>query len=352
MTQPPDRRRPSDAIRRRAATNASIDPWLVNTSALTGIENLQRGLVNAPALKALENVSRVLVDSPAIKGIENLQRGLVNAPALKALENVSRVLVDSPAIKGIRDVTRNLGAQYVEIYEHAVRYYDERWAELETENSEHPPPVLFVVGSLGVAVGRPLYEAVKLRRDDSELLEALEPVLTDADFIAEVRAAVQAAPHLNAIQKRHLITALGWLAAGHYVDAYPPFYNGLEAAFYSAARAAGVIDDSNQFLHRKGKASKVEDLFDDLVEDVRFKRFLRAWIFGNRGNPFRHGDVDDPDECRRQSLRLGVAVIGWLEIFGGWSASPFAERLETEAAQRRQLITAKSGEAAGINHDR
>jgi hypothetical protein len=97
----------------------------------------------------------------------------------------------------------------------------------------------------------------------------------------------------------------------------------------------GLIDDENGFLTKKGNAKKVDDVLGEVIGDPRFKRFLRAWVFGDRGNPFRHGDIDDPEECRRQSLRLAVALIGWLELFGGWQTCDFEHRLQLAASERR-----------------
>lgn len=206
------------------------------------------------------------------------------------------------------------------------------WAEARTENPEHPQPVLFVVSSFTRAVGLPLYDAAKAREDDAVLLEALENVYCEADLVAELKPAVETAPFLNPIHKNHLQTALDWLGERQFVNAYPPFYQGLEPAFYATARSAGLIDERNRFIGRKGKASKVDDVLDDIIDDIEFKRYLRCWIFGDRGNGFRHGDVNDPHDCRRQTLRLAVALTGWLEIFGGVGDSGVRELVEDEAA--------------------
>jgi hypothetical protein len=324
---------------------------VANAPALKAMQNPQHGLAEAPALKAVDNLQRAVANAPALKAMENLQRRLAEVPALKGIENLERAVANSPALNSIKNLQRGIAGRslqhllrtsYASVYEAAVHYVDEHWAEFETENPNHPQPVLFVIASFTVAVGMPLYEAVKIRDDDTVLLEALETVITDSDFIDEIQRAILGAPHLNPIQKRHLVTALNWLRDRQYVDAYPPFYNGLEPAIYTLARAQDVVDSNNRFVRRKGKASKVEDVFDDAIPDMRFKRFLRAWVFGDRGNPFRHGDVSDPAECRRQSLRLAVAVIGWLELFGGWQTSDFASRLEDQAMRRLDSATTTS----------
>jgi hypothetical protein len=308
---------------------------VVAGSANRAIENL-RQVVAESAHQATKALQQVVAES-AHQATKALQQ-VVAESAHQAVADLQEVVVRSSAIEAIESMRRALGNMYLELYQAALRYIDEHWADLETENPDHPPPALFVLASLGMSLGKPLYYAV--RADDSELLDVLEPVLTNGHFIVEMQAAVQAAPYLNQIQKRHLTTALNWLSTGQYVDAYPPFYNGLEPAFYAAARALRVVDEKHRFLNKRGKATKVDDLFEDLVKDPRFKRFLRAWVFGQRGNPFRHGDVDDPSECRRQSLRLAVALIGWLELFGAWQSCDFQHRLEAAVSQRKGLLSA------------
>lgn len=230
------------------------------------------------------------------------------------------------------------------MYERSIGWLDHHWADVETENADHPHPVLFLIASFSMAVGLPIYESAKMRDDDTALLATLEPVLTDAEFVDSAKAAIRSAPFVSNIAKEHLETGFDWLVRKELVKAYPPFYNGLESALYSVARAEGIIDASNRFTNAKGKAKKVEDLFGALIEDPRYRRYLRSWVFGDHGNPFRHGDVSDVDACNRQSLRLAAAVIGWLEIFGNWTEADFARRLEASA--RQHLAITQGGEEA------
>jgi hypothetical protein len=222
-------------------------------------------------------------------------------------------------------------------------WIDERWADFETEHPQHPHPVLYLVAALPRALGMPIYEAVKFEDDHALLLEALEPVFTDVEFVAEIKAAIAAAP-LTDIAKEHLETGFEWLAAGEYVRAYPPFYNGLESSLMTAARARGLIDGTNRFVgERRRRAKKVDDLFGSLIEDPRYRRYLRAWIFGDSGNPYMHGDVVDRDACRRQSLRLAAAVLGWLQLFAAWEPDDFQVKMELQV---ERLLSDASGSRA------
>ena len=327
---------------------ADVQANLATSPLLKGIADVQANLATSPLLKGIADVQANLATSPLLKGIADVQANLATSPLLKGIADVQANLATSPLLKGIADVQANLATSFQNVlnelqtllragvikgFEAADRYVEEHnWADAHTENAMHPQPILFVVSSFTREVGLPLYQAVKTREDDTILLQALEEVYCSPALVAGLIRAVDAAPLINPIQKNHLRTALSWLSRRSFVNAYPPFYQGLEAALYAAAQNAGVIDDRKRFISRKGKASKVDDVLDDVIDDVEFKRFLRCWIFGNRGNSFRHGEVSDLAECRRQTLRLAVALTGWLEIFGGIGDSGIRELIEAEAA--------------------
>ena len=339
---------------------------IVDSPAVKALQDHQRhiaSIVDSPAMQVIQEQQRrmaSLVDSPAMKALQDQQRriaSIADSPALKALQDHQRhiaSIVDSPAMKAIQQQQQRMASivgspvldafrgGLVRVYERSIGWLDHHWADLETENADHPHPVLFLVASFSMAVGLPIYESAKMRDDDTALLATLEPVLTDAEFVDSAKAAIRSAPFVSDIAKEHLETGFDWLVRKELVKAYPPFYNGLESALYSVARAEGIIDASNRFTNAKGKAKKVEDLFGALIEDPRYRRYLRSWVFGDHGNPFRHGDVSDVDACNRQSLRLAAAVIGWLEIFGNWTEADFARRLEASA--RQHLAITQGGE--------
>jgi hypothetical protein len=341
---------------------------IVDSPAIKAMQEQQRhiaSIVDSPAIKAMQEQQRriaSIVDTPAIKALQDQQRhiaSIVDTPAIKAIQEQQRriaSIVDTPAMKALQEQQRHIASivgspvldafrgGLVRVYERATGWLDHHWADLETENADHPHPVLFLIASFSMAVGLPIYESAKMRDDDTALLATLEPVLTDAEFVDSAKAAIRSAPFVSDIAKEHLETGFDWLVRKELVKAYPPFYNGLESALYSVARAEGIIDTSNRFTNAKGKAKKVEDLFGALIEDPRYRRYLRSWVFGDHGNPYRHGDVSDVDACNRQSLRLAAAVIGWLEIFGNWTEADFARRLEASA--RQHLAITQGGEEA------
>jgi hypothetical protein len=208
-------------------------------------------------------------------------------------------------------------------------WLERRWAELKARDA--PPPLLFLLASLPGLVGLQLLE--ELEADDALLLTRLEEELVAGPLVETLQRAIQTNGDLDSVAKRHLVQALDWVRQGQYVDAAPPLYQGLERAFKLVARQRGVIDGRNHFVvaaHRR-KARTIEDVFGYLGLDRLYVRFLRAWIFGERGNCARHGDLAE-DEHRRWVLRAVIAVVGWLEYVGGEedAVAELVERLELD----------------------
>ncbi len=224
-----------------------------------------------------------------------------------------------------------------------MRFLDENWVERQGYPAQHPPPALYVIAFLPMGVGLPLARTIR-NRDDERLISLLEPVLTNPELIDRMQAATEGAPLLSPVAKQHLRTAFGWLRVGAYVNAYPPFYQALESGLREAARQREVIDERNRFLveTRMSKARKIEDVFPHLPFTPRYRRFLLSWIFGEVGNPFRHGDVSDPEECRNQALLLAMATIGWLETFGNWEKRQFRLLLGSEAISGHGFSAARA----------
>jgi hypothetical protein len=318
---------------------------LGSSPLLEAMRKRQERLMRSPALEAISETQKRLAhlgSSPLLEAMRKRQERLMRSPALEAISETQKRLAhlgSSPLLEALAGHGRKIGAQlgsaFIQSFEAFGRFVEERWADFQNHPPEHPPPVMFVVAALPMSLGYPLYRAAMNKRED-QLLDLLEPVVTNPVFIEDVQSAIQQAPLLSPISRRHLVTGFNWLKGKQYVDAYPPFYNGLEQGLREAARSAGVIDDRNRFLvpARAKKATKVEDLFGHLPIGHRYRRFLSSWIFDQRGNPFRHGDVSDPEDCRRQSLLLAVAVVGWLEEFGEWEEATFWDLLESEASKR------------------
>jgi hypothetical protein len=212
-----------------------------------------------------------------------------------------------------------------------VAWVEREWAQAKAEH--RPPPVLFVIASLPALLGLQLLE--ELRADDEPLLASLERELASGTLAPELQTAFQRNALLDPVAKRHLAQGVDWVAAGRYVDAAPPLYQGLERAFRLTARGRGVVDANGNFLLpgvRKTRMRKIEDTFRYLGLDHLYLRFLHAWVFGEIGNLARHGDLPEV-EHRQWVLRATVALVGWLEYVGGEAnaVSELVERLELES---------------------
>lgn len=264
-------------------------------------------------------------------------------PAQKALQD----LVDSPSFKAwsrqAREITAKIGSGIARGLEGSMHFLNENWVELQGYPAQYPPPALYVLAFLPMGVGLPLARTIR-DRDDERLISLLEPVLTNPELVDRMQAATEGASLLSPVAKQHFRTAFGWLRVGAYVNAYPPFYQALESGLREAARQGEVIDEHNRFLveTRTSKARKIEDVFPHLPLTPRYRRFLLSWIFGEVGNPFRHGDISDPEECRNQALLLAMATIGWLETFGSWEKRQFRLLLSSEAISERGFSAARA----------
>jgi hypothetical protein len=142
------------------------------------------------------------------------------------------------------DVAASLRTRLAGVFESYAAWLERNWAEVYAD-PDHPPPVMFLIASLPMAVGLPLLRAVKT--DDEPLLARLETALSDGPLLDQLQAAVQGTSELDAIAKRNLVRALEWVRHGHYVDAAAPLCHGLERAFTGVARRRGIIDNRNHF---------------------------------------------------------------------------------------------------------
>lgn len=242
-------------------------------------------------------------------------------PALRqineAVEAVRRAIGPDIArfADGLGESLRRQVAGAAQIY---ASWLERHWPEVYA-NPEHPAPVLFLLASLPMSVGLPIYEAVEQAKCDDELLDGLERALQTSSLLAQIERAVQGSHELDQIAKRRLVVALEAVGNGQYVDAAPQLCQGLERAFTALARRRGIIDDANRFVvpARREKARKVEDVFEHLIDDYGYRRYLNAWVFGELGNDARHGNLEDEAAHRRWVLRALAALLGWFQYCVG-----------------------------------
>jgi hypothetical protein len=301
-------------------------------------DNLARqfaGVIRPSYFGALERMSQQISETlrprplGSLMGLTKRMQEIVRPPHLEHLAAFNRRF---DAI--MRPFAETLREQFETSIEAYAAWVERNWPEVYAD-PDNPPPVMFILATLPMAIGLPLLRAV--RTDDEPLLARLEAAIGDSRLIDELQAAVQGSSELDAVAKRNLVQALAWLREQQYIDTAPPLYHGLERAFKNVARRRGIIDGRNCFLvpARRKKARGVDDLFEHLDLDKRYLRYLRSWVFGDWGNLVRHGDLPDPHH-RRWVLRGLVALVGWFEYCAadGDPMDALVERLQLEPGDK------------------
>jgi len=167
-----------------------------------------------------------------------------------------------------------------------------------------------------LSVGQ-LVALARMERADVEavLLDALEIVVTTGTFTAALMATVKKAPpYVTADQRGDLLHGLEHAQEGDFSRAAGALTDGLEGALWSAGRELEVIDGDRRLLDKpeKGKIHRVELVVRKLPAVQEFRTFVCGRVFGDLGNPLRHGQ---PSDRRQRSLFAIVAIAGWVEAF-------------------------------------
>jgi hypothetical protein len=270
------------------------------------------GLGEPAWMKTVRKMSDDLLGTKTMQvalGNFNLMHGAVPAgppgitgPSLSAL---ALLRLPTFPLTGIDDFLRRYSEpmrEFAELMEEVGRVMD-RWEQRA---------LWFVLSQLGPYTLRHL-AGLGEAEVEAAVLDALETVVVDGEFVPAVRAAVRLAPHLGRSQRRHLDHMLQHAADGDYLDASAPLYFGLEGAFWQAALARAVITPDRTRLDNPNKQVGFESMVKLLGLEREFQTFMVRAVFGTAGNPFRHGSAEEGE--RRQVL-LGVAALaGWLEEF-------------------------------------
>ena len=156
-----------------------------------------------------------------------------------------------------------------------------------------------------------------------DLFDFMEVALADERFITEACAALDNASVLTDVPRRHLQHGLRHLGKGDVFNAWPPLIIGLEGAFTDVAIEKGVAvrkgnhvflaDENGNPLSKKTKSVEGVAAMVGISKDTDFGDFLRRQVYGDEGNPFRHGSAQNG--IRDRAICLAVAVIGWLDAF-------------------------------------
>jgi hypothetical protein len=206
-------------------------------------------------------------------------------------------LAASKALAEALEESRRLGV--------AVEAFVKRW-------EQHALWLLLDTLPLGL-----LYRFAHMERAEVEeaLIGALERVVRGGIYVEALTQALDTAPYITTEQRGDLQHGLEHAAAGEFDRAVPPLMVGLEGALCSVARAHTLIDAQRRLVEKpdKGPVHRVELVVRRLPADEEYARFVCARVFGNVGNPVRHGE--ESGSRRRHALFVVVAIAGWLDAF-------------------------------------
>jgi hypothetical protein len=306
----------SRAIEEMMAQNKRMEA-IIGKTTLPGLQGLVGGgllgavdqqLLRSPlAAKGFFPADR-LTSMFAESSITSVTKAMAEAalwPLAKNIASLGTITVPSP-LAGI-----TMPNPLVEILERgreidaAIERVAKRWEE---------SALWFLLSILSVGQ---LVALARMERAEVEavLLDALEIVVTTGTFTAALMATVEKAPpYVTADQRDDLLHGLEHAQAGEFSRAAGPLTAGLEGALWSAGRELDVIDGDRRLLDKpeKGSIHRVELVVRKLPAVQEFRKFVCGRVFGDLGNPLRHGE---PSDRRQRSLFAIVAIAGWVEAF-------------------------------------
>ena len=163
------------------------------------------------------------------------------------------------------------------------------------------------LSGLPLGVTRQLWSRLTREAEvEAAVVDALEAVITDGEFVPALREAVASAPHLVDSQRIHLDHMLEHAAQREYVHAVAPLYFGLEGAFWEVAYQLPVVTPERRDLRVPNKLVGFEKVVKLLPLEQELQTFMVRAVFGTAGNAYRHGGASSGE--RRQVL-FGIAAL-------------------------------------------
>lgn len=254
-----------------------------------------RGPLAAKGFFPADKLASVFAGS-SITGVTHAISEAAIGPLTKHIASLGAITVPNPFVEILE---RRL--EIATAIEHAAK----RW---ETST------LWFLLSIVGVGQ---LIALARMERTDVEavLLDALESVVTAGTFTEALIATIEKAPsYVTADQRDDMVHGLEHARAGEFSRAAGPLTAGLEGALWSAGRELEVINSDRRLLDEpeKGKVRRVELVVRKLPAVQEFRKFVCGRVFGDLGNPLRHGEQSDR---RQRSLFAIVAIAGWIDAF-------------------------------------
>jgi hypothetical protein len=294
------------AIEEMIAETKRMETMLCKAT-LPGLQNLARGgllgAVDQQLLRSLlaakgffpaDRLTSVFGESN-ITGVTKTTAEAALGPLAKNIASLGAITVPNPLVE-ILERDREIDA--------AIERFAKRW---ETSTLWF----LFSILSAGQSVALMHVDGAEV---EAVLLDALEIVVTTGTFTAALMTTLGRAPYVSPEQRDDLLHGLEHAEAGEFSRAALPLTAGLEGALWSAGRELEVIGEDRRLLEKpdRGVMHRIEPIVEKLPAEREFRRFVRGRVFGNKGNPLRHGEQSDR---RRQALFVIVAIAGWIEAF-------------------------------------
>lgn len=294
---------------RRAAALAAVPKTELSTSLLGTIgrgkpppwQTLDKAV---SGLIATQNLQRVVADVVRQGQMTKLALGPLSGPVGVAslASRMARPAFSFPNVGGqFRRFLDPLG-EWRETLEEAGSFA-RQWQQTA---------LWFLLSGLGFSVSRRLGSLDKAEVE-AVVLDALESVIADGEFVPALRQAVAEAPHLTETQRIHLDHTLEHAVEGRYVHASAPLYVGLEGAFWEVAYVRAVVTLERKRLDNPNKDVGFETMVKALGLEQEFATFMVLALYGTTGNPYRHGGATTNE--RRQVLFGVAALSGWLQQF-------------------------------------
>lgn len=166
-------------------------------------------------------------------------------------------------------------------------------------------PIRFLLFAFGLRDVEQLASAGRHKAEDVAL-DAVSAAIRDPRLMDSLRQAVTLAPYLKEPQRELLLHGLTSAEDGAWVVATSLLLTGIEGALHSTAEAHGHL--STRMGDRRLTAERLARI---VISDPAYRSFLCRLVYGDRGNPYRHGRPAHP--ARAQCALAVVALAAWLD---------------------------------------